>query len=1149
MKKIKGIIVAILTILVIPVFWACQKESNLLKTPQNVSLDETTNVLWWDLVEDAEYYGVDINGKIHQTRTNSLDISEYIEDSGTYLIKVKAFAITDGKKVSKYSEPITINKKARLASPNLVFNDATGELSWEEVENASYYIMYINGVYYNTTEHSFNLYGPTPFDNYLIRGQENTFKVYCAPTSNYTNSQFSRDISAYIANMQQTPQNVKLEIIDGLYLLSFDPVSTAREYEITLGNLPISTQSTELYLNTFLRSFGLKTVTVQANKVEDENGKVLYMKSPKSQAIEFEYKPAFVEDSVQNIQIDNEKVLTFDEVLDAENYEITIDDQTFTTNTNQYNLADIITEGKQYEISVVAVNGNYKSHAGIIEYDNILKLETPNFEFVEPETSRLTERHISIITTYNIPVAYKVYFAGGHIETRQSQNIDITDYLELGENTISVQVVCDNEFYLDSEMATKTYQYYLPAMPTNLEISEQKVLTFTGTESTTETYKIYIKLQNQQWGEPVLTTAETTIDLQTYLVGTGKYNIGVSSFDDNIESQKSVINYVIYEQLATPQNLVAQQESDGRALLSFNAVQNASGYELYIDGVQKCQLDSNQFNDITTYVNVGSDTNITVKAVGDGEVYLASAISNTCVFRYIMQLDQIEDAFVVASSGKYYLYFAPVEYVDSFELTITFDDNDIVKEIDDRYFDDYDEMYFVDIDENITQTGDYQITISPNVDDDYYIYSTYQYTETLKIYNQSDYSSKSFFYYGKYYTYSVNNEFELGEAVLHAMLYRKDSIEVYLNYNYDGIEDAYTATYCPIQDCLPLINNFGVDLDNTSNIFLQLFTGSGSLQDKIYLIERAHDQMYLYITGESRLTSQKSNRVYTIDFDYSNAGKYQADESNLQGAAPSYVGQTTSKTFPIDSYDEVEVETAYQLIMVAAYGKKPKFINQDDSSLNHIAEDTYNAARYVLSQICTDGMTEVQIVKAIHDWIVLNNTYDYSTYENASGTPFNPENLNDMGFFASGTLLKNLSVCAGYAQTFSLMCGIMGIRSATTLGLVGSGISWASVDFNNFLSLLLSGLLTNSGNIGAHSWNRVYISTPQHPEKAWYIVDCTWDDWDDGDYISYDYFLKTDYDDDISSSRKELYPYGTYYHEKNEYGVEIDYEAYTEYNM
>ena len=988
----------------------------------------------------------------------------------------------------------------------------------------------------------------TEIDNYLIRGQANTFKVYCAPTSNYANSQFSRDKEIYLANLQQAPQNVKIEVVDGLYILSFDKVDTATRYEVTINNYRYETINNEINLRTLTRAFGEKTISVQAAEVKDGEGNVLYMKSPKSQEISFEYKPEFVTTSVQNLEL-NDGLLTYDEIADAKGYEIMVDGTAYQTTTTEYDLSSLFTEAKRYEISVVAVNGTYKSIPATIYYNNILKLEKPDFDFVEPETSRDVERHISISTTYSIPVAYYISFVGGHIETQQRQNIDITDYLEIGENTISVQVVCEDEYWLNSEIASKTYNYYLPSVASNLQISEQKVLTFNGTESTTETYKIYVKMQNEQWGEAIITTEETTVDLKSYLVDVGKYNIAVSIVDENIEGQKVIVNFVISQQLSTPQNLTANQETDGRALLSFDAVSNASGYILFVDGVQKCALDGNQFNDITNYVNIGSDTNITVKAVGDGEVYLASELSSVCVFKYVAEIGSVENVSVEAKEGKYYLHFDPVEYVDSFELIIEGDSNSTPIEIDGQYFNDVLGKYIVDIDSLITATDDYEILISANVDEDYYSQTPYQSTETLKLYNKSEYSSQSFFYYGKYYTYSVSSEFELGEAVLHAMLYRKDSIEVYLDYEYNGIEDAYTADYCPIQDCLPVINNFGVDLESDTNIFVQLFGDNIiemilTLPRKLRLIERAHDQMYLYITGESHLTSQKSDRVYTIEFDYSKAGKYQADESNLQGAAPSYVGQTTSKTFPIDSYQEVEVETVYQLIMVACYGKKPKFVNQSNSNLNHIAEDTYNAARYVLSQICTAGMTEVQIVKAIHDWIVLNNTYDYSTYTAASGAPFDAANLSDMAFFASGTILKNLSVCAGYGQTFSLMCGIMGIKSSTTFGLTGGDIDWSTINFKNIFTL--SPLMSNP--IGAHVWNRVYISTPEHPEKAWYIVDCTWDDWDDG-VVRYDYFLITDDDENFSTTRKELYPNGTYYHELDENGDEIDFSAYVEYHM
>ena len=1147
MKKIRNFLLVIFIIAFAPLFWACGATS--LSVPNNVSLNRETNVLSWSAVEGAEYYGVDINGKVHQSTTTNLDITSYIQESGEYQIKVRAISVSKGFVVSDYSEPIKVSKKIRLATPEISINNKTGELSWQKVENAYYYVLSINGINYSTSENEFNLYESTPFDDFLVRGQNNLFKVYCAPTSNYLNSYFSQEVEIYLADTQASPKNVKVEKFGKRYICSFDAVETAVEYEIELDSKVFSTRACEIDLTSYLKIFGLKYVTVQAKEVRDSSDKLLYMKSSKSIPAQFEYIPEFVGTTVQNISVNNKtKVLSFSDVRDALIYEIKVDDIYFEVKTNEVDLSKLLTEPKNYEISVVAKNGEYETDNTSIQYKNIIKLDAPQFSFVEPSTSREIERHINIQTRYSIPVVFKIYFNTGYIETSQRLNIDVTDYLEIGTNDVYIEVVCDDEFYRNATSAVQTYDYYISATATNLQIDQNKVLTFNGSQSLTESYNIYVKLNGQNWSEPILNTKQTSISLVDYLTNVGKYNIGVSIVDNNIESQISSINYVISTTLTAPQNLSVIQQLDGKALLSFDQVQNAQEYQLYIDGSLKYVLDSNESNDITNYVNIGSDTIITLKSVGDNEIYLTSQLSAEYVFKYVKDIGEINQAYIEANQGKYYLYFEPIENFATYNLSIQDSDENMVlnTQIMQTNYNTTLEMYVFDIDEVICNTDNYTLTITANINNDYYSQTPKVIQQNIKTYNLEEYNNQNFFYYGKYYSYAPNSSFELGEAVLHAILYRKSSIEVYLNWEYDGIENAYTSQESLIQSSLPLINNLGVNPDemDSSNALSQLFSSLDNLSQKIELIERGHDQLYLYVTGESQLTSQKSNRVYTITFDYSNAGKYQADQSNSQSGDAEYVGLTTSKVFPIDSCQEVEVETVNQLVMVASYGKKPKFINQNLSQLNYIAQNTYNAARYILSQICNDGMTEVEKVKAIHDWIVLNNNYDYTTYQAATGAPFTSDNLSDMGFFASGALLKNLSVCTGYAQAFSLMCGIMGIKSVTTFGLVGDGVNWAMVDFDNMFALLMSGLATNINTIGAHSWNRVYISTPQHSEKEWYIVDCTWDDYSG---IVYDYFLKTD--SDVSNTRKELYPNGTYYHEKDEFGVTINYSATTIYSM
>ncbi len=964
MKKIRILLFFVLMICLLPMFYACTSKAKL-STPKNVSINSDTFVLSWNKVENADYYGVEINGKVYQTTNTTFLFEEYVLESGVYDIRVGAFSQSAQIQHSNFSSSKILDLRKKLSAPSIKFDSETGKLFWNEVNGAYYYKLNVNGIAILTTESSFNLYDySNGLNNYLHRGTNNSFSVFCPATSNFLASECSREVNIFIASNQDTPKNLQITKSNGQYILSFDAVSTANSYIVSVNEKSIETQSNQINVSMLLNGFGKYDITVKANQVYGNDGNIKYMASSNSEVLKYEKTPDFVGKPIQNIQISSQKVLTFDALQDVAIYQITVDEEFFETTNCEYDLSNVLSDGKNYHISIVAKDGTYQSEASNITYKNLIKLQTPTFEFVEPETSRAKTRHINIITDYAVVyVSFRIYFDGDFIETRNQTNIDITNNLKLGQNQIKVIAMTDDEYYQNSDQSTLDYEYY-----------------------------------------------------------------------------------------------------------------------------------------------------------------------------YDIELEEIATANVVAEEGKYFLTFSEVEGVNRYIVSIN---NGEEIEVTQNDFDDNINLYKIDIDTEISQTGEYQIIITPKPAEDCLKTNDKILIQNLKTYKIEDYQSQKFFYNGKDYTYAVENEFALGEAVLYAILYRLDSIEIYVNYNYAGIDNAYTSDTCAIQRLLPVVNNIGVDSTSGNDIMSQIIVNALRDMPKVMgLIERAHDQLYLYVTASSHLTSQKSNRVYTIDFDYSNAGKYQADESHSSVDAD-YVGQRTNQVFPIDSYQPVPVETVSQLLMAVQFGRKPEFVNQDSSDLNHLAEETYYSARYILSQICSQGMSDYEIIKAIHDWIVLNNTYDNTTYQRATGTPFTSDNLSDMAFFASGTVLKNLSVCTGYAQTFSLMCGIMGIETRVCFGLVDDNINWSNIDFTNMFSLFP----LMSASIGAHSWNRVYISTPNNSQKAWYIVDCTWDDPDSAQKISYNYFMKTD--SDISSTRKELYPYGTYYHETDIDGNQIDFSATT----
>ena len=127
-------------------------------------------------------------------------------------------------------------------------------------------------------------------------------------------------------------------------------------------------------------------------------------------------------------------------------------------------------------------------------------------------------------------------------------------------------------------------------------------------------------------------------------------------------------------------------------------------------------------------------------------------------------------------------------------------------------------------------------------------------------------------------------------------------------------------------------------------------------------------------------------------------------------------------------------------------------------------------ADLILAQVVTDDMSDYDITKALHDYLVLNCAYDYDNYLHNT--------IPSESYTAEGALLKGTAVCSGYARAYALLMERAGIPCEYVSGYAGGG----------------------------HAWNVVQI------DGEWYHVDTTWDDPvpDREGYVRYDYFLKSD---------------------------------------
>lgn len=106
---------------------------------------------------------------------------------------------------------------------------------------------------------------------------------------------------------------------------------------------------------------------------------------------------------------------------------------------------------------------------------------------------------------------------------------------------------------------------------------------------------------------------------------------------------------------------------------------------------------------------------------------------------------------------------------------------------------------------------------------------------------------------------------------------------------------------------------------------------------------------------------------------------------------------------------------------------------------------------YILSRIIRPGMSELEKILAVHDYLVLNAEYDYDNYKNGT--------IPDRSYTAYGILVEGTGVCQGYAMAAGALLNRLGIENYYA----------SSKEMN-------------------HGWNLVKLN------GSWYHLDATWDD-------------------------------------------------------
>ena len=287
------------------------------------------------------------------------------------------------------------------------------------------------------------------------------------------------------------------------------------------------------------------------------------------------------------------------------------------------------------------------------------------------------------------------------------------------------------------------------------------------------------------------------------------------------------------------------------------------------------------------------------------------------------------------------------------------------------------------------------------------------------------------------------------------------------NISLDGVIECDTMDYLQIIFDTAILNNassvkiklkFSVD----EKTILQKLVDNCSISLNYHVAMEYGDFLLLKFTYSEMATTSTNQVPKYIQYNSLNYNVYESNRS------PDFDDFKINK-----SSFRYQVETSSQLVYVLERGVKP--IPSPGSN----AFEVYEYAKEILREIIDDSMSDFEKIKAIHDYLIMNVTYDAALYDLFFTNPEGISKYN--GFYLEGVFFDKLAVCEGISKAFSVLCNIEGIKC-----------------------VVVTGYQTELPNGAGHAWNKVYL------DGKWYIVDTT----SDGtiincmfEILSYEYFL------------------------------------------
>lgn len=299
-------------------------EKVTLDAPTNIRFDADTSKVSWNGVKNADYYAVVFNnGEESQVKSTSVSYKNQA-DEFTFSITAKS----DGVYLASETKTVTF---AKLESDLHLTVDDDGVLSWEEVEIATGYELYIDGK--STVKVPSNTYAD------LAPGSAHNVKVRPVKedvSNTYYYSKWSDQITLTVLGVT-AKESIKY---DGQYI-KWNAVNGASGYVVNINGVEFESANNQFQYDADGDNFNV-TVKAKGDHTTKYDGK------------ESDQKQFVYLDTVSNVTVEN-GALTWSEIEGASSYQIKLKSNSNTPVVSQTNSYDRLAAGEQYNVSVIPV--------------------------------------------------------------------------------------------------------------------------------------------------------------------------------------------------------------------------------------------------------------------------------------------------------------------------------------------------------------------------------------------------------------------------------------------------------------------------------------------------------------------------------------------------------------------------------------------------------------------------------------------------------------------------------------------------------------------------------------------------------------------------------------------------------------------------